>query len=320
MTVDTAAHDSDVVCVEIWPPGAKGSRSIVVEFEATKGDPPPGLEQIEAAVRSWAGSSPASDAIRASIKSLDMVTGALHGPMRRDVAERVVQGARAGGAQAAIRKLVEAPDQWALIGLDRGSWPPRGITLNEVASAYCDPTERWVFSALIGYGGETEIEGPKTADEVADAALEWLREPGAIVFVFDRHTGALTAHHVPDVEASRREGGVPPTQQLDCLSDQELTAVVLRQADTAGPLIDVLCARIARVARREYPDAVEILIQINAEGLREVEAVCCGEGKNHVIHARGDVQSLEALDRLVQQLVWLTEATLGAAVLVLPDN
>jgi hypothetical protein len=66
----------------------------------------------------------------------------LHGPLRRTVADRMVAGAQAASAAATVRALNDTPDELELLPIIFGQWPPTGFRPGEVASIYCDPTER----------------------------------------------------------------------------------------------------------------------------------------------------------------------------------
>jgi hypothetical protein len=81
-------------------------------------------------------------------------------------------------------------------------WPPRGYELEETASIYVQPDERYIVSLIVGYDGD---DCPNAKD-AAHLALELTRDgghAGTRWFVFDRQTGAM--HTYEQVEFDDRD-------------------------------------------------------------------------------------------------------------------
>lgn len=112
------------------------------------------------------------------------------GPYRPDVAERVAQGAVAGGAESAtIADLhTDEPMDLALTPAASGQWPPRAFRPEEVASIYVASSDRYVVSFIAGYDpGASDVTSPQDAALAAAALIA----AGCRCFVYDRQTDAM---------------------------------------------------------------------------------------------------------------------------------
>lgn len=111
----------------------------------------------------------------------------LHGPIRKDVADRFAAGVRAAGSTGEVLPLTLADPGFCFAG--SGAWPPRGFRLEEIASIYVEPTERFVVSFIQGYDYDSDVS---SAEQAVEAAVLDTQLQRPTWFVFDRQTGALT--------------------------------------------------------------------------------------------------------------------------------
>ena len=140
----------------------------------------------------------------------------LHGPVRNDVAERFAAGVRAAGVGCEVLQLTLADPDFCIAGA--GVWPPRGFRIDEVASIYVEPHERFVVSFIQGYDHDSDVT---SAEQAVEAAVLDTHLQRPTWFVFDRHTGALTPISQPtDADPAT----VAPRDQV-ALSGRALAAV-----------------------------------------------------------------------------------------------
>lgn len=80
-------------------------------------------------------------------------------------------------------------------------WPPRGYELEETASIYVQPDERYIVSLIVGYDADDATD----AMDAAHSALELTRDGGQAGtrwFVYDRETKVM--HTFEQVEFDDR--------------------------------------------------------------------------------------------------------------------
>jgi len=143
----------------------------------------------------------------------------LHGPTRKDVADRFAAGVRAAGRGCEVLPLTLADPDFCIAA--SGQWPPRGFRLEEVASIYVEPQERFVVSFIQGYDDDSDVT---SAEQAVEAAVSDTQLHRPTWFVFDRHTAALTPISQPADDPAT--GDDPAGVWLDARLRRDLEAVL----------------------------------------------------------------------------------------------
>jgi hypothetical protein len=182
------------------------------------------------------------------------------------IAEQVADGLRAAGAGAEVLE-VTLDENWIPVEFSiaaSGMWPPRGFRLDEIASIYVDPQDRYVVSFVDGrhHDPDDEITSPLDA---ARAAIGYLTECGGRCFVYDRETSALHTYEGSDL-GEDVPCGAAPTINAAALSDDELTraqtdgwAKIRAVKDQMRPAV---VEQVARVVRGVIPEAALLRLAI----------------------------------------------------------
>jgi hypothetical protein len=183
------------------------------------------------------------------------------------VAEKIADGLRVAGASVDVFPLT-LDENWIAGGefsiAGSGMWPPRGFRLEDVASIYVDPQDRYVVSFVDGrnHDADDEITSPRDA---ARAAIGYLTECGGRVFVTDRATSALHTFEGSDLGEDLPCGSAP-TINAAALDDAELARL---QADgwakiraIKAQMRPVVVEQLARVVRRAIPDAARLRLSV----------------------------------------------------------
>src|SRR5206468_3114278 len=138
------------------------------------------------------------------------------------VADKIADGLRAAGAGVDVLDVTLdenwIPGEFSIAG--SGMWPPRGFRLEEVASIYVDPQDRFVTSFVEGRSDDEDDE-VHTPLDAARAAVGYLSEYGGRVFVYDRRAAEIHTFEGTDL-GEDLPAATPPTINAAALSDDEL--------------------------------------------------------------------------------------------------
>jgi len=176
----------------------------------------------------------------------------LHGPTREDVAERFAAGVRAAGGGCEVLPLTLADPDFCIAAT--GVWPPRGFRLEEVASIYVEPQERFVASFIQGYDPATsDVDTPLAA---AQAALHDTQLQDPRWFVYDRQGGHLHTFTQDQLDGDDRGDGDDRARRtrrdvLQQAADDVLAAIHADGNGTGDRLtaLETAAARLAELTK-----------------------------------------------------------------------